>query len=458
MHAAALFTFLTSSYKRQAIAAASARIRAVMGKQSDSLFQRAQEVIPGGVNSPVRAFRGVGGTPPFIEMAQGSRIFDADNLQYIDCVGSWGPMILGHGHRYVVEAVKKAATRGFSFGAPTAGEIELAEMVVQAIPSIEMLRLVNSGTEATMSALRLARAATGRNKVMKFDGGYHGHVDSLLVKAGSGGATFNVPDSAGVPAEVTKLTVSVAYNDLEAVRAAVDDDLAAIIVEPVAGNMGCIPPADGFLQGLREICDANGSLLIFDEVMTGFRVAYGGAQALYGVKPDITTLGKIIGGGMPIGAYGAKADLMKLVSPLGPMYQAGTLSGNPVAVAAGKSTLSVLKNSSIYADLEERSGEFEAGVRAAAEKHNVPVTFNRVGSMWTLFFNDGPVTDFESANRSDRDKFARFFHLMLGEGVYLPPSQLEAAFFSAAHAKKDISQLIERADRVLKKIAWEFEK
>jgi glutamate-1-semialdehyde 2,1-aminomutase len=429
-----------------------------MGKQSDSLFQRAQEVIPGGVNSPVRAFRGVGGTPPFIEMAQGSRIFDADNLQYIDCVGSWGPMILGHGHRYVVEAVKKAATRGFSFGAPTAGEIELAEMVVQAIPSIEMLRLVSSGTEATMSALRLARAATGRNKVMKFDGGYHGHVDSLLVKAGSGGATFNVPDSAGVPAEVTKLTVSVAYNDLEAVRAAIDDDVAAIIVEPVAGNMGCVPPADGFLQGLREICDARGALLIFDEVMTGFRVAYGGAQALYDVKPDITTLGKIIGGGMPIGAYGARADLMKLVSPLGPMYQAGTLSGNPVAVAAGKSTLSVLKNSSIYADLEERSGEFESGVRAAAEKHNVPVTLNRVGSMWTLFFNEGPVTDFTSANRSDREKFARFFHLMLGEGVYLPPSQLEAAFFSAAHAKKDISQLIERVDRVLKKIAWEFEK
>ncbi len=429
-----------------------------MGKQSDALFQRAQELIPGGVNSPVRAFRGVGGTPPFIEQAQGSRIFDADNLQYIDCVGSWGPMILGHGHRYVVEAVKKASTRGFSFGAPTAGEIELAEMVVQAIPSIEMLRLVNSGTEATMSALRLARAATGRNKIMKFDGGYHGHVDSLLVKAGSGGATFNVPDSAGVPAEVTKLTISVPYNDLEAVRKAVDGDLAAIIVEPVAGNMGCVPPAEGFLQGLREICDSNKSLLIFDEVMTGFRVAYSGAQSLYGVKPDITTLGKVIGGGMPIGAYGASAELMKMVSPLGPVYQAGTLSGNPIAVAAGKSTLSVLKNSSIYADLEERSAEFAAGVTAAAAKHGVPVTLNRVGSMWTLFFNEGPVTDFESANKSNREKFARFFHLMLADGVYLPPSQLEAAFFSAAHAKKDILQLIERSDRVLKKIAWEFEK
>ncbi len=432
-----------------------------MGKQSEALFQRAQQVIPGGVNSPVRAFRGVGGTPLFIEQGQGSRIFDADNLQYIDCVGSWGPMILGHGHRYVVEAVKRAATRGFSFGAPTAGEVELAEMVIAAFPSLEMLRLVNSGTEATMSALRLARAATGRKKIVKFDGGYHGHVDALLVKAGSGAATFNVPDSAGVPQEITQLTISVPYNHLDAVTNAMDeagDDVAAIIVEPVAGNMGCIPPAEGFLQGLRQICDERGSLLIFDEVMTGFRVSYGGAQQLYGVKPDITTLGKIIGGGMPIGAYGASRKLMELVSPLGPMYQAGTLSGNPLAVAAGKSTLGVLKNSSIYRDLEERSAEFEHGVRRAAEKHGVPITLNRVGSMWTIFFTPGPVTDWDSANRSNRDKFARFFHLMLAEGVYLPPSQMEAAFFSAAHAKKDIQQLIERADRTLKKVAWEFEK
>jgi len=429
-----------------------------MGKQSEAFFQRAQEVLPGGVNSPVRAFRGVGGSPLFIEMAQGSRIFDVDNLQYIDCVGSWGPMILGHGHRYVVEAVKKAATRGFSFGAPTIGEVELAEMVIAALPSMEMLRLVNSGTEATMSALRLARAATGRSTILKFDGGYHGHVDSLLVKAGSGGATFNVPDSAGVPKEVTQLTISVPYNDLEAVRAAMTDDVAAIIVEPVAGNMGCVPPADGFLKGLREICDESGALLILDEVMTGFRVSYNGAQALYNVKPDITTLGKVIGGGMPIGAYGGSRKLMELVSPLGPMYQAGTLSGNPIAVAAGRATLSVLKNSSIYNDLEERSAEFETGVKAAAEKHNVPIVVNRVGSMWTIFFTDSPVTDFVSADKSNREKFARFFHLMLAEGVYLPPSQLEAAFFSAAHAKKDILQLIERVDRVLKKIAWEFEK
>jgi glutamate-1-semialdehyde 2,1-aminomutase len=427
-----------------------------MGKQSESLFERAKEVIPGGVNSPVRAFRGVGGTPRFIEQAQGSRLFDADNLQYIDCVGSWGPMILGHGHRYVVEAVKKAATKGFSFGAPTLGEIELAEMVIAAVPSIEMVRLVTSGTEATMSALRLARAATGRKKIMKFDGGYHGHVDSLLVKAGSGGATFNVPDSAGVPEEVTKLTISVPYNDLEAVRAAIDSEVAAIIVEPVAGNMGCVPPAEGFLQGLRKICDDNGALLILDEVMTGFRVSYGGAQGLYGVKPDITTLGKIIGGGMPIGAYGGSRKLMELVSPLGPMYQAGTLAGNPVAVAAGKATLGVLKNSSIYQDLEERSAEFATGVKQAAEKHGVPITLNRVGSMWTMFFTEGPVTDFASADKSNRDAFGKFFHLMLAEGVYLPPSQLEAAFFSAAHAKKDILQLIERADRALKKVAWEF--
>jgi glutamate-1-semialdehyde 2,1-aminomutase len=427
-----------------------------MGKQSDALFQRAQDVIPGGVNSPVRAFGGVGGTPPFIEMAQGSRIFDADNLQYIDCVGSWGPMILGHGHRYVVEAVKKAATRGFSFGAPTAAEIELAEMIVQAVPSMEMVRLVNSGTEATMSALRLARAATGRNKVLKFEGGYHGHVDSLLVKAGSGGATFNVPDSAGVPKALAELTLIARYNDLDDVRAKMSDEVAAIIVEPVAGNMGCIPPRPGFLEGLREICDDHASLLILDEVMTGFRVAYGGAQARYDVRPDITTLGKIIGGGMPIGAYGASKMLMEYVSPLGPMYQAGTLSGNPVAVAAGRATLSVLRNSSIYDDLEERSAEFENGVLAASDKHAVPLTFNRVGSMWTIFFTEGPVTDFASANQSNREKFSRFFHLMLAEGVYLPPSQLEAAFFSAAHAKKDILQLVERVDRVLKKVAWEF--
>ncbi|MHB0970331.1 MAG: glutamate-1-semialdehyde 2,1-aminomutase [Thermoanaerobaculia bacterium] len=431
-----------------------------MGKQSEALFQRAQQIIPGGVNSPVRAFKSVGGTPPFIEQGQGSRIFDADNLQYIDCVGSWGPMILGHAHKYVVEAVKKQATRGFSFGAPTSGEVELAEMIIDAMPSIEMVRLNSSGTEATMSAIRLARAATGRKRILKFDGCYHGHVDSLLVKAGSGGATFGIPDSAGIPEEFSSLTTSIPYNDLDEVRGALarfPGEFAAIIVEPVVGNMGCVPPKEGFLQGLRTLCDESGTILIFDEVMTGFRVAYAGAQGLYGVKPDLTTLGKIIGGGMPVGAYGGQRKLMELVSPSGPMYQAGTLSGNPIAVAAGKSTLSILKNEAIYNDLEERSAEFEAGVRKSAEKHGVKITMNRVGSMWTIFFTPEPVVDFNTAKQSNVTKFNRFFHLMLGEGVYLPPSQFEAAFFSSAHAKKDILQLIERTDRVMKKIAWEFE-
>jgi len=429
-----------------------------MGKQSEIYFKRAQEVIPGGVNSPVRAFKAVGGNPLFIEQGQGSRVFDVDNLQYIDCVGSWGPLILGHAHRYVVEAVKKAATRGFSFGAPTLAEVELAEMICDAVPSIEMVRLVNSGTEASMSALRLARAATGRKRVLKFDGGYHGHVDSLLVKAGSGGATFGIPDSAGVPEEFSRLTTSVPYNSVHAVREALTEfpgEYAAVIVEPVAGNMGCVPPVEGFLMGLRQVCTETGTLLIFDEVMTGFRLAYGGAQSRYGVTPDITVLGKVIGGGLPIGAYGASKELMSFVSPLGPMYQAGTLSGNPIAVAAGKSTLSVLKNHSVYQDLEERGAEFEEWVLKSATKHGVKLVMNRVGSMWTIFFTEHPVTDFDSAKRSDVAKFEKFFHLMLGEGVYLPPSQFEAAFFSSAHAKKDMQQLVERIDRVLKKIAWE---
>lgn len=431
-----------------------------MGKISDSLFDRAQKSIPGGVNSPVRAFRAVGGNPPFIEQGQGSRVFDADNLQYIDCVGSYGPMILGHAHRYVVEAVRKAATRSFSFGAPTAGEIELAETICSAVPSIEMVRLVNSGTEATMSAVRLARAATGRSLIIKFDGGYHGHVDSLLVKAGSGPTTLGEPDSSGIPEALSKLTISVPYNDIEAVRAAFDShqgEIAGVIVEPVAGNMGCVPPAEGFLSGLRELCSSNGALLIFDEVMTGFRVSWGGAQQLYDVTPDITCLGKIIGGGLPIGAYGASKELMSNVSPLGKMYQAGTLSGNPIAVAAGRATLSVLKGETIYRELELRSSEFEAAVRQLAEKHHVPLTINRVASMWTIFFTPDTVTNLETAQKANLDKFVRFFRLMLEEGVYLPPSQFESAFFSTAHAKKDIQQIVERVDRVLKKIAWEFD-
>ena len=422
-----------------------------MGKQSEAIFLRAQDVIAGGVSTPDQAFTEVGGIPRFLEVGQGSRIFDADNLQYIDCVGSWGSMILGHGHRYVVEAVKKAATRAFSFGAPTVAEVELAEMIVAVFPSMDMLHFVNSGTEATMSAVRLARATTGRSRIVQFQGSAHGHADAFL--ANDGGTP-----SSGVPAPVASLTTTVPFNDLDAARSVIDDEVAAVIVEPVAGNMGCVPPADGFLPGLRDACDDQGALLIFDEVITGFRVAYGGAQIRYDIRPDITVLGKIIGGGLPIGAYGGSRMLMENVTPLGSVYQGGTFSANPVAMAAGKSTLSVLKNSSIYDDLEERTAEFETGVRKSADKHGVHITFNRVGSMWTIFFGDQPVRDAAGAAKANREKYARFFHLMLAEGVYLPPTPIGCAFFSAAHAKKDILQLIDRVDRVMKKIAWEFEK
>jgi glutamate-1-semialdehyde 2,1-aminomutase len=431
-----------------------------MGKKSEELFARATRVMPGGVNSPVRAFRAVGGTPHFIETGQGSRLFDVDKLQLIDCVGSWGPMILGHAHRYVVEAVRKAAMKGFSFGAPTEAEVELAEMLTEAFPSIEVVRLVSSGTEAAMSAIRLARAATGRKIILKFDGGYHGHVDSLLVKAGSGAETYGSPDSAGIPDEIARLTLSVPYNDPASVRKAFEahqGEIAAIIVEPVAGNMGCVPPAEGFLQELRTICDENDALLIFDEVITGFRVAYGGAQEIFGIKPDLTTLGKIVGGGLPIGAYGGRRDLMEMVAPLGPVYQAGTLSGNPIAVAAGLSTLSILRNGPIYADLEARSSEFEEATMKAANQFGLPVRINRVGSMWTIFFTSGEVTDLASARRSNIEIFNRFFHLMLAEGVNLPPSQFETAFFSSAHARKDIQQIAERIQLVFKRLSKEFE-
>jgi glutamate-1-semialdehyde 2,1-aminomutase len=419
------------------------------------MFRRAQRVLPGGVNSPMRSFRAVGGTPRFIEQGQGSRIFDLDNLQYIDCVGSGGPLILGHAHRYVVEAVKRAATRGFSFGGPTLEEAELAETICGAMPSVEMVRLVSSGTEATASAIRIARAATRRKRILKFDGGYHGSVDPLLVNTGS------VPYSAGIPEEFLSLTVSVPYNNLEATREVLGrfpGEFAAVLVEPVASHMGCVPPRQGFLQGLRQICDETSTLLIFDEVATGFRVAYGGAQTLYEVRPDLTTLGNVIGGGLPLGAYGGRRTMMEMVAPLGPVFQGGTLSGNPVAVAAGRSTLSILKNEGVYHDLEERSQEFEAGVTRAGEKHGVTIQLNRVGSMWTVFFTDQPVVDLESARRSNLEKYARFFNLMLAEGVYLPPSQFETAYFSSAHAKKDVQQLVERTDRVLKKVAWEFER
>lgn len=431
-----------------------------MGKNSEGLFDRARRVFPGGVNSPLRSFESVGGTPRFIEQGQGSRIFDVDNLQYIDCVGSWGALILGHAHRYVVEAVKRAATRGSAFGAPSLEELELAEMIVSAMPHVEMIRLVNSVTEATMSALRVARAATGRKRILKFDGGYHGHPDALLIKPGSGSRASGIPDSAGVPAEFTAATASVPYNDLDAVKVAFNSfpsEFAAIIVEPVATNMGCVAPAPGFLAGLRKLADEHGALLIFDEVTTGFRAAWGGAQSLYQVRPDLTVLGRVIGGGLPLAAFGGARKLMELVAPAGPVHQSPALSGNPLAIAAGKSTLGILKNEGVYRELAERSHEFEAGVTRAAAKHHVRIQINRVGSMWTIFFTDQPVIDLESARKSNLAKFARFFNLMLAEGVYLPPSQFQTSFFSAAHAKKDITQIVERTDRVLKKVAWEFE-
>ncbi|MDP2996873.1 MAG: glutamate-1-semialdehyde 2,1-aminomutase [Bryobacterales bacterium] len=408
--------------------------------KSEALFERAQRLIPGGVNSPVRAFRGVGGTPPFIASGAGSHIFDVDGRDYIDYVGSWGPLLLGHRHHAVVAALEETLAIGTSFGAPTEREVELAELISEAVPSIEMVRLVNSGTEATMSALRLARGFTGRSLAVKFEGCYHGHVDSMLVKAGSGVATLGIPDAAGVPDAFAGTTIAIPFNSLEAVERAFGEFgplIAAVIVEPVAGNMGCIPPAPGFLDALRHLTSKHGALLIFDEVMTGFRVAYGGAQQLYGVTPDLTTLGKVIGGGLPVGAYGGRGEIMRKVAPLGPVYQAGTLSGNPLAVAAGLAMLRQLKaHPDIYTRLERHAGELCAAAPPG-------ITVNRVGSMFTFFFTPEPVTDFQSAKRSDVARFAEFFHWMLDRGVYLPPSQFEAAFMSAAHTEEDIHRTVE---------------
>ncbi len=411
--------------------------------KSEALFERAQQRIPGGVNSPVRAFRSVGGTPPFIAQGQGSRLFDVDGNEYIDYVGSWGPLLLGHRHPEIVAALDIALEIGTSFGAPTAQEIDLAEAICEAVPSIEMVRLVNSGTEATMSAVRLARGFTGRDLIVKFDGCYHGHVDSLLVQAGSGVATLGIADTRGVPQSFCDTTLSLPFNSAQAVEAAFHahgDRIAAVIVEPVAGNMGCVPPAAGFLETLREVTRRAGALLIFDEVMTGFRVAFGGAQQLYGITPDLTTLGKVIGGGLPVGAYGGRKEIMQLIAPLGPVYQAGTLSGNPLAVAAGIAMLRHLKhNPGIYDQLEAHAAHLCAAVPAG-------VTVNRVGSMFTFFFTDGPVTDYASAKRSDTARFGRFFRAMLERGVYLAPSQFEAAFVSAAHTGRDIEETIAAAN------------
>lgn len=424
-----------------------------MGKRSNELFQRATRRIPGGVNSPVRAFRSVGGQPVFIKSGRGSRMTDADGASYIDYVGSWGPLILGHAAAPVKAVLRAQAGLGTSFGAPTENEVVLAEMVCDAVPSIEKVRLVNSGTEATMSAIRLARAFTGRYKIIKFNGCYHGHADSLLVKAGSGVATLGLPDSPGVPPEASALTISLPYNDGDAVQRALEryrSEVAAVIVEPVAGNMGTVPPARAFLQRLRKLTREHGSLLIFDEVMTGFRVAYGGAQELYRIKPDLTTLGKIIGGGLPVGAYGGNPAIMDWVAPKGPMYQAGTLSGNPLAVAAGIATLKELKKRGAYPRLEELSAQLEYGLRKGARDAGLAVQLNRVGSMMTVFFTATPVTDFDTASTSDPSRYASFFHALLQRGVYLAPSQFEACFVSLAHTQKDIAATIRAAAEAFK--------
>ena len=423
---------------------------------SEELFARAVELMPGGVNSPVRAFRGVGGTPRFIAEAKGATLTDVDGRTYIDYVGSWGPMILGHADEQVVEALREALGRGTSYGAPTRLEIEMAEEIVDAVPSVEMVRMVNSGTEATMSALRLARGVTGRDKIVKFEGCYHGHGDSLLVKAGSGVATLGLPDSPGVPAEVARHTITAPFNDESALAAVFEEhgeQIAAVIIEPVVGNMGCVPPREGYLQFVRDVTRRHGALLIFDEVMTGFRLARGGAQELYSVSPDITTLGKIIGGGLPVGAYGASREIMNAVAPAGPVYQAGTLSGNPLAMTAGLATLRRLRDASLYERLERAGQILCEGMAGAARDAGFKTVTNRVGSMFTMFFTDEPVTDWTSAARSDRERFGKFFHAMLDEGVYLAPSQFEAGFISAAHTDELLARTVEAARKSFRKLS-----
>jgi glutamate-1-semialdehyde 2,1-aminomutase len=419
--------------------------------KSSRLYARALELMPGGVNSPVRAFRGVGGTPLFIKSARGPFVTDVDDRKFIDYVGSWGPMILGHADEEIVDALSTVAAAGTSFGAPNELEIDLAEEIVAAIPSIEMVRLVNSGTEATMSAIRLARGVTGRDKLVKFEGCYHGHADSLLVKAGSGVATLGLPDSPGVPASLAQHTITVPFNDTAALDHVFTQhrDIAAVIIEPVVGNMGCIPPERGFLNFVRDITARHSTLLIFDEVMTGFRVARGGAQELYGITPDITCLGKIIGGGLPVGAYGGTRELMRNIAPAGTIYQAGTLSGNPLAMTAGLLTLRRLKDKTIYDRLESRSARLCEGFSKAAAAAEIKTVTNRVGSMWTSFFTEGPVVNWSTANQSDRQFYGRFFHALLDEGVYLAPSQFEAAFVSIAHTEEIIDQTIEAAQKAL---------
>jgi glutamate-1-semialdehyde 2,1-aminomutase len=420
--------------------------------RSKAVFAAAQAYLPGGVNSPVRSFRGVGGDPVVVASGAGPLITDVDGNSYIDYCGSWGPLILGHAHRGVVEAVTKAAARGLTYGATTEAEGELARLVCEHVPSIEMVRFVSSGTEATMSALRVARAFTGRSKVLKFEGCYHGHADGLLVQAGSGVATLSLPDSAGVPASYAAETLVSPYNDLEAVEAVFarhGGDIAAVIVEPVAANMGVVPPAPGFLERLRGLCDGNGALLIFDEVITGFRAGLGGYQAASGVTPDMTCLGKVVGGGMPVGAYGGRRDIMQLVAPLGPVYQAGTLSGNPLAMAAGLATLEALGRPGFFDSLEARTVSLVEDLESAAAERGVAVRVNRVASMFTVFFTDSEVTDYASARRADTTRYARFFHALLENGVYFPPSQFEAAFVSDAHGENHIAATLDAVGKAL---------
>ena len=422
-------------------------------QRSKELYAAALGRMPGGVNSPARSWGAVGGDPLFIERGRGARVRDVDGNEYIDYVCSWGPLILGHAHPEVVEAVKAAAENGTSFGAPTEMENVLAGLVLEALPSLDLVRFVSSGTEAAMSALRLARAYTGRSKIVKFEGGYHGHTDALLVAAGSGAMSHGVPDSAGVTASFARDTLTARYNDLSSVEAHFDDhpqEIACVIVEPVAGNMGVVPPQAGFLEGLRDLTASHGALLVFDEVITGFRVGYGGAQGLYGVEPDVTCLGKVIGGGMPVGAYGGRREVMETVSPLGPMYQAGTLSGNPVAMAAGARTLDLLVRPGVYEALESRAAALEAGLTEVFAEAEVPARINRVGSMMTAFFSGDDVTGWASVSGSDREAFGRFFHRMLDEGVYLPPSPFEAMFVSTAHGAGEIEATVEAARQALR--------
>ncbi len=423
---------------------------------SHELFTQAQRHIPGGVNSPVRAFRGVGGEPLFFKRGDGPYLFSESGQRYIDYVGSWGPLILGHAHPEVVQAVQETAAKGLSFGAPTVLETQMADKVCELVPSMDMVRMVNSGTEATMSAVRLARGFTGRDKVVKFEGCYHGHVDSLLVKAGSGALTLGVPTSPGVPVALAEHTITVEYNNLDQVREVfshVGGQVACVIVEPVAGNMNCVPPAPGFLEGLRAVCDEYASALIFDEVMTGFRVALGGAQERYGVTPDLTTLGKVIGGGMPVGAFGGRREIMEQISPLGPVYQAGTLAGNPVAMAAGLKTLELISGPGFYEQLGERTRALANGIVERARDAGIAMTCNQVGGMFGLFFTEAEaVTNFDQANSCDLDRFRLFFHGMLELGIYLAPSAFESAFLAAAHDDDDIKATIEAADQVLRSL------